>query len=53
MQSVLWAYFEILKFYLRSTHTEMDGRMCGGAAATVLVVVNRKLKERIEAVSYI
>jgi hypothetical protein len=33
---------------------EVDGRMGGGgAAATALVVTNRKLKERIGAVSYI
>jgi hypothetical protein len=35
---------------------EMDGRMGGGGGgggATALVVINRTLKERIEAVSYI
>jgi hypothetical protein len=31
---------------------EMDGRKCdGGAAAIALVAINRKLKERVEAVS--
>ena len=55
--SVLEAHFEIWEFYLLCTHMEMDGRMGGGGgggdgAATALVVINRKLKERTEAVSY-